>query len=84
MSSFKRTYTIVEYGGFTGAIEVPGYQALPRRAFDLLEKFILTNSSDTQTDLNELLALSARRDIGKIITARNYVGLITMTDGTVI
>jgi hypothetical protein len=32
----------------------------------------------------ELLALSARRGIGKIITARNCVGLITMSDGTVI
>ncbi|NLA72090.1 MAG: McrC family protein [Clostridiaceae bacterium] len=36
------------------------------------------------TEAVELLSLSARRGIGKIITARNYVGLITMTDGTVI
>lgn len=28
--------------------------------------------------------MSARRGVGKIITARNYVGLITMADGTVI
>lgn len=31
-----------------------------------------------------MLSLSARRGVGKIITARNYVGLITMVDGTVI
>ena len=30
------------------------------------------------------MGLSARRGVGKIITAKNYVGIITMNDGTTI
>jgi McrBC 5-methylcytosine restriction system component len=89
MRSCNRTYTIKEYGGFTrgaAADEYQGlpYQGLPERTFDALEAFILANNTDLGTDAIELLSLSARRGLGKMITARNYVGLITMTDGTVI
>lgn len=84
MRSSNKTYTITEYGGFTRNVSFSGYQSLPERTFDALETFILTNTSGIETEAVELLSLSARRGIGKIITARNYVGLITMTDGTVI
>jgi 5-methylcytosine-specific restriction enzyme subunit McrC len=84
MRSCAKTYTITEYGGFTRGESVLGYQALPAKTFDELEAFILAHSSGTVTEAVELLSLSARRGIGKIITARNYVGLITMGDGTVI
>ncbi|NLD31950.1 MAG: McrC family protein [Trichococcus flocculiformis] len=57
---------------------------MPEKTFDALEAFILANSTDSDTEAVELLSLSARRGVGKIITARNYVGLITMADGTVI
>lgn len=84
MHSSNKTYTITEYGGFTRGTAAYGYQALPEKTFDALEAFILANNTDTGTEVVELLSLSARRGIGKIITARNYVGLITMADGTVI
>lgn len=84
MRSSNKTYTITEYGGFTRGVSHSGYQSLPEKTFDALETFILANTSGTETEAVELLSLSARRGIGKIITARNYVGLITMTDGTVI
>lgn len=84
MRSSNKTYTITEYGGFTRNVSFSGYQSLPERTFDALETFILANTSGIETEAVELLSLSARRGIGKIITARNYVGLITMTDGTVI
>lgn len=84
MRSSNKTYTITEYGGFTRNASFSGYQSLPDRTFDALETFILANTSSTRTEAVELLSLSARRGIGKIITARNYVGLITMADGTVI
>ena len=61
-----------------------GYQSLPAHTFDALEAFILANHTGSDTEAVELLSLSVRRGIGKIITARNYVGLITMKDGTVI
>lgn len=84
MHSFEKTYTITEYGGFTRDTAAYGYQALPKGTFDALEAFILANRANTGTEAVELLSLFARRSMGKIITARNYVGLITMTDGTVI
>lgn len=84
MRSCDKTYTITEYGGFTRGAALYGYQGLPERTFDALEAFILANNTGDGTDSIELLSLSARRGVGKIITARNYVGLITMADGTVI
>ena len=84
MRSYDKTYTITEYGGFTRGAALSGYQGLPERTFDALEAFILANSTSSETEAVELLSLSARRGLGKIITARNYVGLITMADGTVI
>lgn len=84
MRSCNKTYTITEHGGFTRGKTSFGYQALPEKTFDALEAFILANNTNTGTETVELLSLSARRSIGKVITARNYVGLITMADGTVI
>ena len=84
MRSLNKTYTITEYNGFTRGATAFGYQTLPEKAFDALESFILGNITDEETEAVEFFSMSARRGIGKIITARNYVGLITMTDGTVI
>lgn len=84
MRSCNKTYTITEYGGFTCGKEAYGCQALPEKTFEALEAFILANNAGTGTEAVELLSMSYRRNIGKIITARNYVGLITMNDGTVI
>ena len=79
----RNTYLIKEYGSFVAEKQIPGYTPLPQRTFDALEAFVLANRGK-ETDALELLALSARKGIGKIITARNYVGVITMTDGTTI
>ena len=84
MRSCKKTYSITEYGGFTSEKTVNGYKALPKKTFEALENFILANVSEKGTEAIELLSLSARRGVGKVITARNYVGLIAMTGGTVI
>lgn len=80
----NKIYTIREYDAFTRGSAFSGYKGLPEKTFDALEAFILANNTDNGADAIELLALSARRGVGKIITARNYVGLITMADGTVI
>ena len=85
MRPLNKTYTITEFGGFVqGDLPVGEYKPLPERTFQALEDFILANNSTSNTDAVELMSLTARRGIGKIITARNYVGLITMKDGTVI
>ena len=84
MLSFNNTHTITEYGSFTRGKVIEGYHLLPVKTFDALEAFILANNTNTETEAVELLAISVRRNVGKIITARNYVGLVTMKDGTVI
>lgn len=78
-----KTYQITEYGSFVREKEVIGYTSLPQGTFDALENFVLTNSS-RETDALELMGLSARKGIGRIITAKNYAGIITMDDGTTI
>lgn len=78
-----KTYQITEYGSFVRDREVQGCISLPQGTFDALENFILTNSS-RETDALELMGLSARKGIGRIITAKNYVGVISMNDGTTI
>ena len=79
----RKTYQITEYGSFVRDKEVPGSISLPPGTFDALENFVLSNSSD-DSDILELMGISARKGVGKIITAKNYVGVITMDDGTTI
>ncbi len=79
----RKTYQIIEYGSFIRDKEVSGYTSLPKDTFDALENFVLSNSTD-DTDALELMVISARKGVGKIITAKNYVGVITMNDGTTI
>jgi len=56
---------------------------LPERTFDQLEQFILSNRDENVgTQPLELMTLSARPGLGKAITAKNYVGVITTKDGT--
>jgi 5-methylcytosine-specific restriction enzyme subunit McrC len=77
------TYQISEYGSFISGKVLSGYTSLPEKTFDQLEKFILSNRN-RETDALDLMGLSARKGIGKIITAKNYIGLISMNDGTTI
>ena len=79
----KSVYQITEYGSFITGKELDGYVTLPPHTFEQLENFILTNRSK-DADALELMGLSARRGVGKVITAKNYVGIITMNDGTTI
>lgn len=79
----KDTYQITEYGSFVAEKQIDGFVTLPQHTFDALENFVLTNRSK-DTDALELMSLSARKGIGRVITAKNYVGVITMNDGTTI
>lgn len=79
----KPIYQIHEYGSFITGKDIDGYVTLPERTFEQLENFILSNRSK-DTDALELMGLSARKGVGKVITAKNYVGVITMNDGTTI
>lgn len=77
-------YTIREYEGFTRSGEsIPGLTPLPARTFDHLEELILLNRrEDGRSPPIELMSLGAKNGVGKVITARNYVGIVAMKDGT--
>ena len=81
------TIQIREYGSFIigkeNGIEVGGNITLTERTFGQLEEFLLANSNK-ETDALELMGLSARKGVGKIITAKNYVGILSLADGTTI
>ena len=79
----KPVYQIREYGSFITGKVIDGYKTLPPHTFQQLREFILTNHSK-DTDALELMSLSARKGIGEVITAKNYVGIITLHDGTTI
>ena len=74
---------IKEYGGLCAVKGVDGYKYLTETTFEKLEQFILENK-ESETDPIELMSISARKGIGKVITAKNFVGMIAMKDGTVI
>lgn len=79
-----RRYTIREYEGFTRGVEttVSGLQPLPEKTFDQLERMILLNRAEDGHALPvEFMSLGAKAHIGKVITARNYVGIVAMKDG---
>lgn len=77
----NKLYRITEYGSFIIGKEVEGYTSLPASTFYSLENFILQNS-DIKNDALDIMGISSRKGIGKIITVKNYVGVITMKDGT--
>ncbi len=79
-----RQYTIREYMGFTrNGPPREGTIPLPERTFDQLEQFILFNREEnTGAQPLEFMTLSVRPGLGKVITTRNYVGVITTRDGT--
>lgn len=77
------TYTIPEFGAFVCEKAAAGYIALPKHTFLQLEAFLLAQRGKN-ADALELMTVSARTGLGKIITAQNYVGLLTLADGSVI
>ena len=78
-----KSITIKEYGSICAKPGIAGYEYLPEPAFSQLKEFILSNKS-ADTDALELMGLTARKGVGEIITAKNYVGIITMKEGTTI
>lgn len=78
-----KTYTITEYGSFARDKQIDGYEYLPTKVFDKLEAFVLENASKG-TEATELMGFSFKKNVGKVITAKNYVGVIALDDGTII
>ena len=79
----KKTYTITEYGSFVKDKHIDGYRHLPAKVFDRLEDFILENA-EKGNETADLMGVSVRKNVGRIITAKNHVGVIALNDGNVI
>lgn len=79
----KQTYTITEYGSFARGKHLPNYVYLPDEVFDKLEQFVLENS-EKGNEAIDLMGVSVRKNVGRVITAKNYVGVIALDDGNVI
>lgn len=77
-------YTISEFQGFTiaGNPPIAGYQPLEPALFLRLKDLVLTQRPRGGTDGLPFLSLSARHGAGEVLTARSYVGMIEMRDGT--
>ncbi|NGZ74996.1 McrC family protein [Saccharibacillus alkalitolerans] len=81
-------FTLREYDTLCrgAGVNAYGYVGLPEKTFDQLEKFILETptAGDPLDDPSMLLALGSRPGAGRTITARNYVGMIALPDGSVV
>ena len=77
----RTTYKITEYGSFITGKQVDGYVTLPPSTFEQLENFILSNRNK-ETDALEIMGLSTKKGLGKVITAKNYIGVLMLNDGT--
>ena len=83
-----RSFTLKEYDTLCRGADSDkyGYYGMPEKTFDQLENFALQPSrTDKQLDNPmELLALGSRVGVGRTISARNYVGVIALPDGSVV
>jgi 5-methylcytosine-specific restriction enzyme subunit McrC len=57
------------------------FNYLNEEIFAELENFILTFNYTEEADTLDFLRVSVRRNVGKVIQAKNYVGLIQMKNG---
>lgn len=69
----NRVYTVLEYSNIIRG------KTLPNNIFDNLEKFILSNSN-----VIDFMNISIKKGFGKVITIKNYVGVICTNDGSTI
>ena len=80
-------YVIREYQSFTcdkGYLSDNYVDIKSEDTFRKLKQFIVESNGRNETDALDLMSYSYRKGVGEIITAKNYVGLIAMRDGTVI
>lgn len=88
----KILYSIKEYGFFVkesesiniDEIKASGNVIVPEDVFEYIETFILENKNEFDTDNNELMQISYKKGMGKIIKTKNYVGTIQTPKGIVI
>ena len=81
-----KSHTICEHQSFTRGIELhnDNFKPLAKDTFDKLKQFILESNTCSEADALDFMSISYKKGVGEVITAKNYVGVISMRDGTVI
>lgn len=59
---------------------IDSYISLPSKTFDLLEEFLLENKG--KNEIIDIMNIRYKKNIGKCIYAKNYVGVLMLKDGT--
>lgn len=74
---------ITEYGKIISEKNIDEYTSVSSKTFEKLEAFILS-ANNNGTEAAEVMNISIKKGIGKVITAKNYVGTISLGDGNTI
>lgn len=61
--------------------KVPGTVYLDNASFTQLENLVLTFDEEDGADAIDFLSLSSKKNVGKIIKAKNYVGVLPLNNG---
>ena len=89
MKGNQRSFTVCEHGFIAKSSDSLAHHEwpnvlLPPRRFDLIEQFVKENELEGDQTVTHFLIPSFKRNVGDILKAQNYVGLIETKDGTVI
>lgn len=80
----KHTHIVItEYGGIVSEQNIDSYESVSSKTFKRLEAFILS-ARGKEAEAAELMNISVKKGIGKVITAKNYVGTISLDNGDAI
>lgn len=80
----KKMLEVQEYDAITCNADYKdddSYKYIHPDIFSQLEDFILDYNKGLESDAMDFLRIGSRRNVGKIIQAKNYVGLIQMKNG---
>lgn len=79
----KKPLVIKEYDWIISKVEYQEeYKYLPEDRFKDLENFILENKQEEEIGVVEFLNVTIKKRLGRVICAKNYVGIIQMKEGT--
>ena len=74
----NKTYQVLEYQHMTNNRNAIGCKALDKETFTHLKDFILGNNEN----MVDIFNIRIKKGIGEVITAKNYVGVIALKNGT--
>lgn len=81
----KKLLEIREYDVITFNEELKGdskYKYLDEQSFNQLEALILSFNNEEEAGATDFFKLTSRRNVGKVISAKNYVGIVQLKSGT--